>query len=49
VTRMQQIEDAVGEDDLALCVAPGGRGLGRADLRGGVQSGCDVLGWKEKL
>jgi hypothetical protein len=46
---MQQIKNAVGENDLALSLAPGGRGFGRTDLRGGVQSGCDALGCKEKL
>ena len=49
VTGMQQIEHAVGEDDLALCGAPGGRGRRRADLRGGVQSGCVALGLKVKV
>jgi hypothetical protein len=49
VSRMEQIKDAVGENDPALSGAPGGRVLGRTDLRGGVQSGCVALGWNEKL
>src|SRR4029077_16325529 len=49
VPRMEQVKDAVGENDPALCSAPDGRGLGRTDLRRGVQSGCVALGWKEKL
>ncbi len=47
MSRVQEIEDAVGEDDGALRRAPGGSGCGRANLRRGVQSGCDALGWKE--
>ena len=47
--RMEQIEDAVRKDDRSLCPSPGRCGLGRADLRGSVQSGCVTLGWKEKL
>ncbi len=46
---MEQIEDAVGENDPALFGAPDGGVLGRPDLRGGVQSGCVALGWKVKL
>jgi hypothetical protein len=45
---MEEIKDAVGEDDAALYGAPGGGILGRADLRGGVQSGWVALGWKVK-
>src|SRR5436190_1646734 len=48
VPGVQEIEDAVREDDRALGPSPGRGGLGRADLRGGVQSGCVVLGWSEK-
>ena len=47
VPGVQQIEDAVREDDRALGPSPGRGSLGRADLRGGVQSGCVVLGWRE--
>ena len=46
---VQEVEYAVGEDDLALGSAPGGRGVGGTNLRRGVQSGCVALGWKEKL
>ena len=49
MTGMQEVEYAVGEDDPALGSAPGGRGVGRTNLRRGVQSGCVALGWKEKL
>ena len=49
MTGVQEIEDAVREDDLALRLSPGGRGFGRTDLPRGVQSGCDVLGWKENV
>ena len=51
MARMQQVKDAVGENNPApvLRSAPGGGGLGCADLRRGVQSGCVALGWKEKL
>jgi hypothetical protein len=49
MTRMQQVEDAVREDDLPLRPPPGGRGLRRTNLSGGVQSGCDVRGWKENV
>lgn len=47
--RVQQVEDAIGEDDAALRGAPGGGRLDRPDLRGCVQSGWLVLGWNEKL
>jgi hypothetical protein len=47
VPGVQQIEDAVREHDApTLGPAPGGRGVRRADLRGGVQSGCVALGEK---
>ncbi len=46
---VQQIENAVGENDPTLSGAPARGGLGRTDLRGRVQSGCVALGWKEKL
>jgi hypothetical protein len=49
MARMQQIKDAVGENDPALGGAPAYGGLGRTDLRGRVQSGCVALGWKLKL
>ena len=49
VPGMEQIKNAVGENDPALSGAPGGGGLGRTDLRGRVQSGCEALGWKLKL
>jgi hypothetical protein len=49
VPRMQQVKDAIGEDDPAPSSTPGCGGLERADLRGGVQSGCVVRGWKEKV
>ena len=42
---VQQIKDPVGEDDSALSGAPDRGGLGRANFRGGVQSGCVALGW----
>lgn len=49
VARVQEIKYPICEDDLSLLVTPA-RGLaGRADLRGGVQSGCDALGWNEKV
>ncbi len=46
---MEQVKDAIGEDDAALSRAPGDSRCGRPDLRGGVQSAWVVLGWKEKL
>ncbi len=46
---MEQVKDAVGENDPALRSAPGGGGLERTELRRGVQSGWVALGWKEKL
>ena len=49
VAGMQQVKDAVGENDPALSPPPGCGGLGRTNLRGSVQSGCTALGWKEKL
>jgi hypothetical protein len=51
MSRVQDIKDAVGKDDFprALVRAPGGSGFGRADLRGGVQSGCVALGLKLKV
>jgi len=49
VPGVQEVKDAVGENDAALSGAPGRGGLGRADFRGRVQSGCEALGWKEKL
>ena len=41
---VQEVEYAIGEDDLALGAAPSGRGVGRTNLRRGVQSGCVALG-----
>jgi hypothetical protein len=49
VAGVQEIEDAIREDDLSLLLAPARGLVGRADLRGGVQSGCDALGWNEKV
>jgi hypothetical protein len=49
MSRVQQVKNAVGENDRALLRAPGSGGGGRANLLGGVQSGCEALGWKEKL
>ena len=49
VARMEQVKDAVGENDPALRRAPGGGGLERTELRRGVQSGWVALGWKEML
>ena len=49
VADMQQIENAVGENDPTLSGAPARGGLGRTDLRGRVQSGCTALGCNEKL
>ena len=46
---MEQVKDAIGEDDAALRGTPGDSRCGRPDLRGGVQSAWVVLGWKEKL
>jgi hypothetical protein len=47
---VEQIEHAIGENDACPAPAtPGRGGLGRADLVGGVQSGCVALGWNEKL
>jgi hypothetical protein len=51
VAGMEQIEYAVGEDEPGppLLLAPARGFVGRADLRGGVQSGCVALGWNEKV
>jgi hypothetical protein len=49
VPGVEQIKDAVGENDPALSGAPARGGLGRTDLRGRVQSGCEALGCNEKV
>jgi hypothetical protein len=49
VTGMEQIEHAVGERDPRLLLTPARGSVGRADLRGGVQSGCVALGWNVKV
>jgi hypothetical protein len=49
VPAMKEIENAVGENDPALSGAPARGGLGRTDLRGRVQSGCEALGCNEKV
>ena len=46
---VEQIEHPVGEDDFSLLETPACGVLGRADLRGSVQSGCVALGWNEKV
>jgi len=46
---VEQVKDAIGEDNAALSGSPDDSRLGRPDLRGGVQSGWVALGWKEKL
>jgi hypothetical protein len=39
MTDMEHVKDAIGEHHPALAGAPRRGNLGRADLRGGVQSG----------